>query len=183
MTKIYKESTFSAAIFASMLILFFGVSMPIAKAQTFYRSVSATQINMSAISSNIQSKEIKSEGSFLIKDGSLDEIYNLKLILPTVRLDSLIGSKKITFEQTRVMVLPIMGMVHVIGTLDVEGSKSTTSLQLGFVVNNDQSVTFKGAKMLKLSDLVKDFPGDELNFDINFVLRNDKNNLVTLTAK
>lgn len=184
MRKNYQETAVSPPIFALMLTLFLGVFVQFANAQTFYKSVSASQLDMVGVNSNLPAvKEIKSEGTFLVKDGSLDEIYSLKLTLQTPKLDSLFGDKKITFEKTRVMVLPIMGMVHVIGTLDVEGYKSTASFQLGFIVNNDQSVTFKGTKSFKLNEFAKDLPNDELTLAIDFVCRNQKNNLVALSTK
>ncbi len=170
------------------IIVFLVVFVQFANAQTLYRTVSASQIDIAA-SPIVQSiTEIKSEGSYLIKDGGLDEIYNLKFILPTSLLNTLpkgnlISNKKITFEQTHVMVLPIMGMVHFVGILDVDGVRNATSFQLGFLVNNDQSITFKGIKSFKLNDFAKDLPNDELKLNIDFVLRNSKTDLTILTSK
>ncbi|MES2652669.1 MAG: hypothetical protein V4663_13080 [Bacteroidota bacterium] len=180
----YMHTTYSGSTrFAFILIVFFGLSVQLVNAQTFYKAVSASQLKMAIEPVVESSKGIKSEGAYLIKDGQLDEIYRLKLILPTMLLDSVLKDKKITFEQTRVMILPIMGMVHFVGTLDVDGIKSTTSFQLGFIVNSDQSITFKGTKLLKLSDLFNDLPKDELKLDIDFVLKNSKSNLAVLTSK
>ncbi|MBP8067212.1 MAG: hypothetical protein KAY27_01500 [Pedobacter sp.] len=178
-----KKSTLTTSILAAMLIAFLCLSVQVSNAQTFYRSVSATKLNITAVSSNAQSnREIKSEGSYLIKDGLLDDIYNMKLTLPTATVNNLIGNKKITFVQTRVMVLPIMGMVHFVGVLDIDGVKTTTSFQLGFFVNNDQSITFKGTKSLKLNDLAKDLPNEEFTLTIDFVLNNNQNQVAVLTA-
>ena len=128
---------------------------------------------ISEVSSSIElANDFKSEGAFLIKDGQLDEIYNLKFNLPT-------ANKKITFEQTHVMVLSILGMVHFVGTLDIDGVRSTASFQLGFLVNSDQSITFKGTKSIQLSELSK----DELKLNIDFVLKNNRNDLAFVTAK
>ncbi len=171
------SSTKTTSIFA--IFLFMSFFAQFAYAQTFYGAVSSSKLEMS---SKIRG-EIKSEGSYLIKDGQLDEIYKLKLLLPSTFLDSVLKDKKVVFEQTHVMILPIMGMVHFVGTLDIDGVKSTTSFQLGFIVNSDQSITFKGTKLLKLSDLFKDLPKDELKLDINFVLKNSKNDLAALKAK
>ncbi|RYG06592.1 MAG: hypothetical protein EOO07_28945 [Chitinophagaceae bacterium] len=171
------------SIFTSVIIIIFCSAFTVANAQTLYRAVSASQIDINALTPSESNKGIISEGTYLIKDGQLDELYNLKLILQTSILDSLLGGKKVTFEQTRVMVLPIMGMVHVVGVLDVDGLKTTTSFQLGFSINSDQSITFKGNKLLKMNELVKEFPSSELKLDIDFVLKNTKNNLAALKAK
>lgn len=170
-------------IFASLLIVFFGFSFQSVNAQTFYKAVSASHLNITPNNRVGLHPEIKSEGTFLIKDGVLDEIYSLKLILPTKVDSRIIGDRKISFEQTRVMVLPIMGMAHFVGVLDVGGVKTTTSFQLGFALNSDQSITFKGTKLFKLSELGEGFPNEELKFELDFVLKNNKNELAALTAK
>lgn len=172
-------------LFFFLFVLCFSLYIRPAVAQTLYRAVSASQVEK-VIEANIERASpmlIQSSGTYLIKDGQLDDIYNLKLIFPSVKLDSLIGNKPVTFEQTRIMVLPIMGMVHIVGTLDVDGAKSTTDFQLGFSINNDQSITFKGTKSFKLDDLVKGMSNQELKLDIDFVLKQDKNILVTLTSR
>ena len=175
------KSIYSAkALFTAVLIIIFCLAVDSVKAQTFYRSVSASQLDIPTITNVESTKEIKSEGAYLIKDGQLDEIYNLKLTLPAYIFHSSIADKKITFEKTHVMVLPIMGMVHLIGTLDVDGVKSTTNFQLGFYINSDQSITFKGTKSIKLNDFFKELSSKEIKVDIDFVL---KNNLAVLTAK
>ncbi|MEJ5996400.1 hypothetical protein WG904_18370 [Pedobacter sp. Du54] len=179
-----RTSTYPApAIFACLLILGIALLTPLVKAQAFYRTVSSSQLNITAVPIVEPVYEIKSEGTYLIKDGMLDEIYNLRLTWPAIKFDSLVSDKKITFEQTRVMVLPIMSMVHIIGTLDVDGIKSTTNFQLGFHINSDQSITFKGVKLFKLNDLAKDLSSNELKLAIDFVLKNNKNNLAVITAK
>ena len=175
----------SKATFTFVIVVFFGLFVQIANAQTLYNTVSASQVN---IPNGFTDAYTKSEGTYLIKDGELDDIYSLKLVLPTAQLktfltDSLIGKKKITFEQTRVMVLPVMGMVHFIGMLDVDGVRSTTSFQLGFSINSDQSITFKGSKLFKLSDFDENLPKEELKLDIGFVLKNIKNNQTVLKTK
>ena len=178
------KSIYSAkALFSSVLVVLFCSVLNSVNAQTLYRSVSASHVGLATISSIAPVQEIKSEGAFLIKDGQLEEIYNLKLTLPATKFSSSIADKKITFEKTNVMVLPIMGMVHIIGTLDVDGVKSTTNFQLGFHVNSDQTITFKGTKAFKLNDLVEGLSSSELKVDIDFVLKNNKSNLAVLTAK
>jgi hypothetical protein len=136
-------------------------------------------------------KEIECEGSYLIKDGSLDEVYKLKFVLPSVQLkatttNSLISDQKVTFEQTHIMVLPAMGMVHVVGSLTIGEITSTDSFMLKFKINEDQSIYFSGEKPVRL---VLYYPNlaaknsDEVQLALNFVLKNSKNNSGVLAAK
>lgn len=136
-------------------------------------------------------KEIKSEGSYLIKDGLLSEIYKLRFVMPSVQLkatatNSLISDKKVTFEQTHVMVLPVMGMVHIVGLLTIGDITSTDSFLLKFKINDDQSISFSGEKPVKL---IQYYPNltvkncDEVQLALNFVLKNGKTNVGVLTAE
>lgn len=120
------------------------------------------------------------EGSYQIKDGVLDDIFNMKLVLPAAKIDSLLGNKTYKFEQTRVMVLPILSMVHLVGVLDVDGVKNTTYFQLSFLVNEDESVQFKGTKKFNMGEFGQHFTGKDLQMEIDFVLKNKKNNLASL---
>jgi len=179
---------FSKLIFSFLLIIYSSLYLTPANAQSLYRVVSASKVDLTASKSVETDKEVKIEGNYLIKNGQLDEIYNLKFVLPTAQLNehpigALIKDKKITFEQTRVMVLPIMSMVHFVGILDVDGVQSTTSFQLAFLVNSDDSITFKGTKSFKWNDFIKDSLKDELKLDIDFVLKNNKSDLAVLMAK
>lgn len=174
---------FGSILFAFILIVFCSLPSQSVCAQAFYKTLSASQLNIGVSVAGETNTTIKSEGIYFIKDGQLDDISKLKLTLPTSLLDSVLKDKKITFEQTHVMVLPIMGMAHFVGMLDVSGVKGIVSFQLGFTVNNDQSITFKGNKLVKLDDLAKEMPKHDLMLSLDFVLKNDKNNLVALTSK
>ncbi|RZK41975.1 MAG: hypothetical protein EOO90_09555 [Pedobacter sp.] len=170
-------------ISVSFLLMFFFLFIQQGKAQTSYKT--ATNLAVPKITSALVDA-IHPQGSFSIKDGQLDEIYNLKFSFSDAQLkalsaDRLIEGKKITFEQTRVMVLPLMGMVHVVGTLDIGGHKGTSDFQLAFKVNNDESVSFKGSRAIKLSDFVEGFPKNEVKLDFEFVLKNNTTELATLT--
>ena len=136
-------------------------------------------------------REIKSEGSYLIKDGLLDEIFKLKFVLPSVQLkatstNSLISDKKVTFEQTHVMVLPVMGMVHIVGSLTIGDITTTDSFLLKFKINEDQSISFSGEKPVKLIQYYPNLAvknSDEVQLALNFVLKNGKNNNGVLAAE
>lgn len=183
--------------FMFLLVTLFTVSTLQTNAQTLYRVSAVADVDVTE-SFSIEpvpvaepSKEVKCEGSYLIKDGQLDDIYNLKFVLPSVQLktqstNSIIGEKKITFEQTHVMVLPMMGMVHVVGALTIGDVSNTGSFLLKYKVNDDQSISFNGEKTVKLIQYYPDVVAktvDELQLEINFVLKKDKNNLKGLTTE
>lgn len=174
-------SNFGRILFALASFVIFNFSAQSANAQTLFKALSSSQINVEA-QSPLVLNTIQSEGAYLIKDGQLDEINKLKLTLPPSSLDVL-RDKKITFEQTHVMVLPIMGMTHFVGMLDVGGIKGIVSFQLGFSLNADQSITFKGNKLVKLEELSKDLPKHDLMLELDFVLKNTKTDLAVLSTK
>ncbi|MGF1923610.1 MAG: hypothetical protein ACQUHE_05485 [Bacteroidia bacterium] len=177
-------TTYCGAIsFAFILIVSLNLFVQSANAQTFYNSVSASKLNMIIGSSSSSTSSIKSEGSYLIKDGQLDEIYKLKLILPSTMFDSLGRNKNVSFEQKCVMILPIMGMVHFVGIVDIDGIKGTTSFQLSYKVGADQSITFSGNKSLKLKELAEGMPNETLALNLDFVLKNSRVDLALNTTK
>ncbi|SFH45583.1 hypothetical protein [Pedobacter insulae] len=190
----FETSCFSKISFMFLLVtLLIGTTLQ-SDAQTLYRAVMAADLDLvqEPLSELVveAANEVKCEGRYLIKDGQLDEIYNLKFVLPSVQLNvqstnSNLGGKKVTFEQTQVMVLPMMGMVHVVGFLTIGGVSNTSSFLLKFKVNSDQSISFNGEKSVKLLEY---FPAvshemmDEVQLNIDFVLKNAKNNTGFVTA-
>ncbi|HTM98363.1 MAG TPA: hypothetical protein VL088_06465 [Pedobacter sp.] len=185
--KTFSPSKISFMFFLVTLLI--GATMQ-TNAQTLYRASVVADFDLienPAVEPHVETaNEIKSEGSYLLKDGQLDEIYNLKFVLPNVQVkaqstNNIIGEKKVTFEQTHVMVLPMMGMVHFVGSLTIGDVSNTGSFLLKFKVNSDQSISFNGEKAVKL---IQYYPGatakteDEVDLAINFVLKNDKNNPV-----
>jgi hypothetical protein len=159
-------------------------------AQVLYQLAVVSDLNGLENSNNdpiIKStKEIKSEGSYLIKDGLLDDIYKLKFVLPSVQLkatptNSLISDQKVTFEQTHIMVLPVMGMVHIVGSLTIGDVTNTDSFLLKFKVNDDQSISFSGEKPVRLGLYYPNLAvknSDEVQLALNFVLKNGKTMLL-----
>lgn len=145
------------------------------KAQVLYRSIAAAQIEMLDASKVGETINSNSQGRFTIKDGVLEDIHSFKFVLVDSELKALLANQlattdSISFEQSHVMVLPMMGMVHFIGKLTIGEVSNRADFQLGFVVNKDETVTFKGTKSIKLSDYAK--TEKEIMLDINFVLTN-----------
>ena len=167
--------------FAFILVACIGLNVQSANAKTLNETSPVSNVKVSS-EKNEPKLLIKSEGAYSLKDGQLDEINKLKLTFPS-SMDHVLIDKKITFQQTHVMVLPIMGMVHFVGMLDVGGVKGIVSFQLGFTINPDQSLSFKGNKTIKLNDVASELPKHELMLTLDFDLKNDKNALAVVTAK
>lgn len=137
------------------------------------------------------------KGGFEMKDGVLEEILELEFEIPLTeelkRLlpDSVSGSQKLKFHQTRAMVLPTMGMVHLIGTLEVGELRTTTSLHLGYSVNEDESLSLKGVKSLKIAELLREstaltehlITNKEVTLPVDLTVRPNLQTVFGLTSK
>ncbi|MES2419046.1 MAG: hypothetical protein V4541_12725 [Bacteroidota bacterium] len=159
--------------------LFFIAIAPNANAQTLYKATAVAQVNIASDSHciAITDNDVKGNGKFVVKNGMLDDISSLKFVLSNHELNRLLATNdNISFEQTHVMVLPMMGMVHFIGMLNVDGVNSRADFQLQYEINKDKSVTFKGTKSFKLSDYTKlaAVPQKDVLLDLNFVVKNDE---------
>ncbi len=130
-------------------------------AQVMYKAMAASQIELITERPQqtpaLQASVLSGEGKFDIKDGRLEHITGFKFLLPgqqhTSDIDGQVMlSDNIVFEQTHVMVLPLMGMVHFVGMLEIGGVRNRADFQLGFSVNEDNSIRLTGTKNIKLSD-------------------------------
>lgn len=104
------------------------------------------------------------DANFLISNGRLEAIENLKFSTPIKNLksthaymDTVVykmlandGVHDITFVQSRIMILPRMKMVNIIGDLTIGKVKRVVDLQLVYNVKNDYEVSFIGLKKLDL---------------------------------
>lgn len=167
-----------------LTVLLLGISLVFtqgAKAQVLYKSIAAAQIEMPTTHNGNESINLNSEGNFTVKDGVLEDIHSFKFVMINAQLKALLAAQlattdSISFEQSHVMVLPMMGMVHFIGKLTIGEVSNRADFQLRFAVNKDDSITFKGTKSIKLSDYSK--AQKEIMLDIDFVLANKEHNLL-----
>ncbi len=133
------------------------------------------------------------EGQLIIKDGHLEDIKNLKFniphaILKSIDKDSILFDKNVSFEQNRVMVLPLMGMIHLIGELNIDGVKTMADFQLSYTINEDKSISLKGSKLIKSIELKAFNPEsldltkvkDDLKLDVDFKINSQ---MGTMLAK
>lgn len=153
------------------------------KAQPLYQSIAFANLE---VPNHFKAKEVInldkqtfSQGRFAIKDGVLEDIHDFKFELISEQIKTVLANQlnindRISFEKTHVMVLPMMGMVHFVGQLTIGDKSSRADFQLGYAINKDQSVAFKGEKLIKLNDFVKDESARELSLLIDFVLQNDQ---------
>lgn len=105
------------------------------------------------------------DANFVISDGRLKEINNLKFSTPIKSLksthafmDTIVynmlavdGVNDITFEQTNIMILPRMKMVNILGDLTIGKVTKKIDLQLVYDIKNDNEVSFMGLKKLDLN--------------------------------
>lgn len=155
-------------------------------AQRNLNVISTSSVSFNNVVVNHPSGILSSQGDFNLVDGQLESINHLKIIIPVGQYRHLIADKEVkdttvVFEQKRVMVLPIMGMVHLVGTINVGGIKKSADFQLAYSVNENEEIVVKGSKMIPVNELfnTSDGSGDinirkeEVKVDINFVLKNN----------
>ncbi|RZK48605.1 MAG: hypothetical protein EOO99_09810 [Pedobacter sp.] len=180
----------------TLILAAFAVGVVLFKSETFAQNMSIGQhsglsLVFSDFVNNAENQFEKCEGQILIKEGQLEDIQNLKFSMPkailkSIENDTLVIDKKVYFEQSRVMILPLMGMIHLIGELSIDGIKTTADFHLSYSVNEDQSVSFKGSKLLKsiemnqvnLNTVDVSKIKDDLTLEVDFKLNSDMNNML-----
>lgn len=161
-------------------------------AQSIFKTESNAVVNLAAISFNDNlsgsdnSKQLSAKGNFIFKDGHLDDLksFTIKTTLPRIDkfLSDSFSNDSLGFELTRVMILPYMGLIHIVGNLEVAGVSKITEMDFSYLVNADQSISLKGIKSIKLSDYKKDskinaaaFRGNnEVNLELNLLFKNNQ---------
>jgi len=158
-----------------------------ANAQNPYRVASESQIKISIDSNKTslhESNSFSAQGSFIFKNGELDDVSSFDLVMPMNKsAEDLTATKdSISFKLTHVMVLPIMKKIHIVGFLNVAGVSTRTDFDFSFIVNADQTITMNGDKFIKLSDYRNETTtsmvsylsnNDELKLSMNLIFKND----------
>lgn len=82
---------------------------------------------------------------------------------------------EVTFKQQRVMVLPIMKMMHLVGELTIANATRPFSFQFAYEINKDQTLTIKGKQTVNLTEFGILLPnlirGNKNEIDLNFDLK------------
>ncbi|TKC06708.1 hypothetical protein FA048_16020 [Pedobacter polaris] len=154
------------------LLFFFSAFTNSTGTALMYKSNAESKMKLSGYSKlnnwTMGFKSLNSEGSFIIKDGELDRISELKFdILTNIvtnegeELDSELytlltngEAQKISFKLTRQMVLPIMKKVHLVGDFTFAGETHSVSLYLDYEVDQNKNVKFNGTNTILLSNLI-----------------------------
>lgn len=187
------------------LMFFFAVTSALAvqsaKAQKPYKMEGDSQVKVAvdSIKSNFtasaSTNELNAEGTFIIKDGLLEDVTAFKLAIPIAKATSLaadsLTSDSIGFKLTHVMVLPHMRLIHIVGMLDVAGVSKRTELDFSFIVNDDKSLTLFGTKSIKLSEYNQEQKfnavalkkNNELKLNLNLVFKDEQQNIAALETK
>ena len=83
-------------------------------------------------------------------------------------------STQITFTQQKIMVLPIMKMIHLIGELNIANVNRRIGFRLSYSLNQDKSIYIKGKEVINLSDFGLNLPNringakNEVTIDLDF---------------
>ncbi|MEJ7694518.1 YceI family protein [Daejeonella sp.] len=194
-------STFSIQRYAMLSIVFtvFGLSLCANKgySQTSYKSTAGSQIKVTGTSNlhawNMLATTFTSEGSLKVRDGELQDISSLSFSLPVTNLkskDDLLDTRaykalkasefnRITFRLKGATVMP-QQKIKVTGDLTIAGVTNEIIIMSTYAMNSDETITFKGAKQIKMSDHKIKAPsfmmgalktGNEVNIEILLKLK------------
>lgn len=154
---------------AIMVILSITVFAQQAQSQTPYKTITTSQIKVLGTSNlhdwDMTANSLTCEGTFQVKGGVLQDISALQFSMPVTNLkskESLMNTraykalnadtyKTITFKLTDASVVPAQKIVKVNGNLTISGVTQPITLQSSYVINADESLTFKGSKAIKMS--------------------------------
>ncbi len=173
MKNLRKNIPHKTGLFSMLLLVVIVVCISFVRAtneDTYYKSYDRSNILIEGSSNmgnwSIAATSFVCDGQFEIEKGELQELSELHFALPVSQLKSenplmdtameeLFKHNQITevsFKQTNAMVLSVMKMANVIGELQIGNKQHRMALQLSYVVNEDQSLTFRGTQSIKLSD-------------------------------
>lgn len=193
--------TLSIQRYAMLSIVFtalgFSICANTAYSQTSYKSIAGSQIKATGTSNlhdwNMLATTFTSEGSLKVRDGELQDISSLSFSLPVTNLKSkedLLDTRaykalktsefnRITFKLKEATVLP-QQKIKATGDLTIAGVTNEIIIMSTYVMNSDETITFKGAKQIKMSDHKIKAPsfmmgalktGDDVTIDILLKLK------------
>jgi polyisoprenoid-binding protein YceI len=191
-------------LFSLLLLMIVVVCISFVRAaneDTYYKSYDRSNILIEGSSNmgnwSIAATSFACDGQFVLEKGELQELSELNFALPVNQLRSenplmdaameefFIHNQviEIRFKQTNAMVLSVMKMANVIGELQIGNKQHRVALQLSYVVNKDQSLTFRGTQSIKLSDYQLKMPeaifgaiksSDEVKVSLSVTLSNEQ---------
>ena len=192
-----KINTFKTAftrISAIAFLMMIGFGSQQVKAQ--YAVAPGSQITVAGTSNlhdwTMDASKFSCDAKMVVTSGQLKDITSLVFTLPVKNLkskESLMDTRaykalnadthdKMTFKLTDATVVEAQKVIKVTGNLTISGVTKSISIQSNYVVNADESVSFKGSRAIKMSDFNIKAPsfmmgalktGDDLT--INIVLK------------
>lgn len=162
-------------------------------AQTPYKIAQSSQIKVAGTSNlhdwTMAATAFTCEGTFVVKNGQLQDLTALTFTLPITNLKSkedlmneraykALESEKyprITFKLTDATIAAGQKSIKAVGNLTIAGATKQIALQASYVVNSDESITIKTVEPVKMSDYKIKAPtfmlgalkvGDAVNIDI-----------------
>ncbi len=174
-----------------------------AQGQSTYKIIPGSQIKVFGTSNlhdwNMIASTFSCEGTFKVKEGVLQEVSSLSFSVPVTNLKSkedLMDTRayktlkstefsKITFKLKDAAMLP-QQKIRATGTLTIAGVSNEIVITSGYVVNSDETVTFKGSKLIKMSDHKIKAPsfmlgalktGNDVTIDILLKLKKQNNTI------
>lgn len=155
-----------STFFMALGLLLFTVN---AQAQTSYKSIPGSQIKVFGTSNihdwNMAASTFTCEGILKVKDGELQDISSFSFSLPVTNLKSkedLMDTRaykalkaaqftKITFKLKSASVMP-QQKIKVTGDLTIGGVSNEVIIMSAYTMNSDETINFKGSKLVKMSD-------------------------------
>ncbi len=174
-----------------------------AQAQSIYKIIPGSQIKVFGTSNlhdwNMTASTFSCEGSFKVKEGELQDVSALSFSLPVTNLKSkedLMDTRaykalkasefsKIVFKLKNAAMLP-QQKIRATGTLTIGGASNEVVITSSYVVNSDETITFKGSKQIKMSDHNIKAPsfmmgalktGNDVTIDIMLKLKKQNNTI------
>ena len=165
--------------------------------KSFDSKISITSTNMD-IDSKIEASNFVCEADFLVDGDQVLDISSFRFSVPIVQfkpdhqkvetaIQQLFKSSdgtSINFVQQRVMVLPTMKMIHLIGEISIANVKQHIAFQLAYDLNKNKELILKGKQFIRLSDFGIVIPQDLLGkikneFSINLNIKMIEEKLAT----
>lgn len=162
-----KYSRHLVALVAALCLLAF---TPKAQSQTLYQVMPGSLVTVAGTSTlhdwTMQASDFKSEGSFVLTAGQLQDVTGFNFSLPVTNLKSKeeqMDSRAykalkanefahITFKLTGATVVPQQKIIKATGNLTIGGVTKLVALQTTYILNGDESITCKGSAPIKMSD-------------------------------
>ncbi|MEJ5995035.1 YceI family protein [Pedobacter sp. Du54] len=115
--------------------------------------------------------------TLIMEEGNLVDITKFQFNIPVEEFNSdnqvfqseILGLFKtsntntVSFDQQKVMVLPVMKMIHIVGELNIGNVKRPVSFQLAYTISPDQSISIKGKQTIFLHEFGIILPADLQN--------------------